>query len=78
MIAVGFLKSWWGRGTHSPPPPPRPHPPLPEELLEIRLEYNRRLRELDNAIHALLGDEPDRHPERRPDRGSESSEHQHP
>lgn len=49
---MGFLTLIFGRG--------RPHDPIPREEVERRLrEHDQKIRELDDALHALRGDEPD-------------------
>lgn len=49
---MGFLKMIWGNGRP-------PEPVSKDELDRILREYDRKLEELDTAIHALRDREPD-------------------
>lgn len=49
---MGFLKLLWGLG-------PAPEIVSQEEFDRVKREYDRKLKELDNAIHALRDHEPD-------------------
>jgi len=52
---MGWLKMFWGEGR----PPDRAPKVSKTEFERTKLEYDRKLRELEAAMHALRGDEPD-------------------
>lgn len=49
---MGFLKMLWGTGK-------APSTVSREEFEQVKHEFDRKMKELDNLIHALKGDEPD-------------------
>lgn len=49
---MGFLKLLWGEGRP-------PETVSQDEFDRVKAEYDRKLAELDNALHALRDHEPD-------------------
>lgn len=53
---MGFFRALWGSGKM----PTDPEMVSRDEFQRTKYEFDRKLRELDEALHALRGDEPDR------------------
>lgn len=53
---MGFLKLIWGHEKHTPDA----EPISPDEIRRTFKEYDRKLDELNEAMHALRDHEPDR------------------